>query len=293
MIRRIALSFALVAGLVYGQAAQPKPKSQKELEALQAIFNAQDPDVRITAVENLLTKFADTEFKAVVLQVAAASAQQKNDFEKMTVYSERTLEADPKNYGAMLMLASGIAQRTREFDLDKEEKLSKAEKYANTSIGLIKDAPKPRPDLADAEWEAAKKSYLAQAYESLGLAAMARKKYDDAAKQFETAITTSPDGSTYVRLASAYNQAKKPDQAIATLDKLNGVADVHPAIKQAAAQERNNAVKLKGGAGAATSPAAPAGTPAPGAPASGTPTPATPSSPSPSTPAAPATSPAK
>ncbi len=29
MIKRIALSFALVAGLVYGQ-AQPKPKSQKE-----------------------------------------------------------------------------------------------------------------------------------------------------------------------------------------------------------------------------------------------------------------------
>ena len=153
----------------YGQVAQPKPKSQKELEALQAIFNAQDPDVRIAAVENLLTKFADTEFKAIALQVAAASAQQKNDFEKMTVYAERTLEADPKNFGAMLMLSSGIAQRTREFDLDKEEKLARSEKYANSSIELIKAAPKPRPDLADAEWEDARKSYLAQAYEALGI----------------------------------------------------------------------------------------------------------------------------
>ena len=33
MIRRIAVSFALVAGMIYGQVAQPKPKSQKELEA--------------------------------------------------------------------------------------------------------------------------------------------------------------------------------------------------------------------------------------------------------------------
>src|SRR3954447_25962353 len=132
----IVLLFALVAGTVFGQ-AQPKPKSQKELEAIQAIFNAQDPDARIAAAENLLTKFADTEFKAVALQIAAASAQQKNDFEKMVLYSERTLEADPANYAAMLMLANGYALRTREFDLHKEEKLGKAEKYAKGALDLL------------------------------------------------------------------------------------------------------------------------------------------------------------
>src|SRR5687767_10308681 len=163
---RIALAFALVAGMVYGQ-AQPKPKSQKEIDALQAMFQAQDPDARIKAAEELLTKFADTEFKAIALQIAAASAQQKNDFDSMVLYSERTLEADPKNYGAMLMLANGIAQKTREFDLDKEEKLNRSDKLAKTAIDLVKVAPKPRPDLADADWENAKKSYLAQAYEAL------------------------------------------------------------------------------------------------------------------------------
>jgi hypothetical protein len=74
-----------------------------------------------------------------------------------------------------------------------------------------------------------------------------------------------------VRLAAAYNQAKKPDQALATLDKLNATPDLHPSIKAVAAQERNNAIKLKGGAGA-TAPAAPA---------------------TPTTPAPPATPPAK
>lgn len=262
MKTRIVLSFALVAGIALGQ-AQPKPKSQKELEAIQAMFNAQDPDSRIAAAEVLLTKFADTEFKAIALQVAAASAQQKNDFEKMVVYSERTLEADPKNYPAMLMLANGIAQRTREFDLDKEEKLTRAEKYANSALELVKAAAKPRPDLPDADWEAAKQSYMAQGYEALGLAAMVRKKYDAAATQFQAALTASPEASTMVRLAAAYNAAKKPDQAIATLDKLNATPDLHPSIKAVATQERNAAVKMKGGAAATpAAPAAPA-TPAP------------------------------
>jgi tetratricopeptide (TPR) repeat protein len=279
---RIALAFALVAGMVYGQ-AQPKPKSQKEIDALQAMFQAQDPDARIKAAEELLTKFADTEFKAIALQIAAASAQQKNDFDAMVLYSERTLEADPKNYGAMLMLANGIAQRTREFDLDKEEKLNRSDKLAKTAIDLVKVAAKPRPDLPDADWEMAKKSYLAQAYEALGLSAMVRKKYDEAATHFNAAITEQMEPSTVVRLAAAYNNSKKPDQAIAALDKLNGITDLHPAIKNVAAQERAAAMKMKGGS---STPAT--ATPSTTAPATG----AAPAS-TPATPAAPATQPTK
>jgi tetratricopeptide (TPR) repeat protein len=285
MRTRIAISFALVAGLALGQ-AQPKPKSQKEVEAIQAIFSAQDPDSRIAAAEKLLTDFADTEFKAIALQVAAASAQQKNDFEKMVVYAERTLEADPKNYAAMLMLANGIAQRTREFDLDKEEKLARSEKYAKSAMDIVKTAEKPRADIPDADWDNAKKSYLAQGYEALGLSAMVRKKYGDAATQFQAALDASPEPATVVRLAAAYNLAKQPDQAIAALDKLNTMADVHPTIKSAAAQERNNAVKLKGGAGAGA--AKPAATPTPGAvpTAPGAPVTPTPATPAPTTPPA-------
>jgi tetratricopeptide (TPR) repeat protein len=259
-ILRIAAPFALAATLAFSQAKQPQPKSQKEQEAVMAVFNAQDPDARIAAAEDLLQKFADTEFKAIALQVAAMSAQQKNDFEKMVIYAERTLEADPKNYSAMLMLSSGLAQRTREHDLDKEEKLARSEKYANSAMDLLKTAAKPNPQLTDEQWEGAKKDMTAQAYESLGLAAMARKKYDVAATNFKSAMDTGsqPDPATMVRLASAYNQLSKPDEAIAVLDKINALPDVNPQIKTVAQAERNNSMKLKsGGAKPASSTPAP------------------------------------
>jgi tetratricopeptide (TPR) repeat protein len=258
---RIAAPFAVAAMLAFGQAKQPQPKSQKEQEAVMAVFNAQDPDARIAAAEALLQKFADTEFKAIALQVAAMSAQQKNDFEKMVIYAERTLDADPKNYSAMLMLATGLAQRTREFDLDKEEKLGRSEKYAKEAMELIKTAAKPRPDLPDDQWEAAKKDFTAQAYEALALGAMARKKYDVAVTNFKASMDSAaqPDPATMVRLAAAYNNTGKPDEAIALLDKLNTIPDVNPQIKAAAQGERNNAVKIKGGA----KPPAPANAPPP------------------------------
>jgi tetratricopeptide (TPR) repeat protein len=259
---RAAGALALAGGLLLAQkpAKAPQPKSQKEVDAINAIFSATDPDARIAAAENLLTKFADTEFKAVALQVAADSAMRKNDFEKMVIYAERTIDADPQNFAAMLMLANGIAQKTREFDLDKEEKLQRSEKYARQAMDLVKVAPKPRPDITDEQWEAAKKDSMAQAHEALGLAAMVRKKYDVAATEFKTAteVGPSPDQATMVRLAAAYNLNGKPDDAIAVLDKLMAMPDLNAQIKQVAQNEKVNAMKLKSG-----SAKPPASTPAP------------------------------
>ena len=144
-MRTVAVGLVSAFALLAGQAAQtqapaggatstspvapqPKPKSQKEIDAIMAIQNALDPDSRIKAADELISKFADTEFKAFALYIATASAQQKNDFERTLLYGERTLEADPKNYGAMTIMAAALAQKTREFDLDKEEKLARAEK---------------------------------------------------------------------------------------------------------------------------------------------------------------------
>lgn len=274
---------ALIAGMLsaavlVGQAKQPKPKSQKEVEALMAIQNAPDPDARIAAIENLLTNFADTDFKPMVLQMAAASAQQKNDFEKMVVYSERTLEADPNNYAAMLMLANGYALRTREFDLDKEEKLTKAENYAHKALEILKTAEKPNPNITDEQWTNAKKDLEAQAHESLANAAVVRKKYDVAISEFKLATenTPSPDPAALVREASAYLDWGKPDAAIPILEKVQAMPDAHPQVKQAASQLKVKAVGMKnGGAKPAAAPATPAapGTAAPATPPAPTPTP--------------------
>lgn len=242
---RAGAAIFIAGTLLFAQKKQPQLKSKGEQEAYMAIANATDPDSRIKAVDEFLAKYADTELKSIALTIAAESARQKNDFERMVIYAERVLEADKESYTAMLMLASGIAQRTREHDLDREEKLTRAEKYANDSLNLLKTAEKPNPQIPDDQWAAVKKDFEAQAHEALGIAAAVRKKYDVAIQEFQTAAGLSPDPSLYVRLASAYNGAGKPDEAIATLDKLNAVPDLHPAIKQIAQNERNNAIKAK------------------------------------------------
>jgi tetratricopeptide (TPR) repeat protein len=252
----MALSMATAA--LCADQKPPAPKSKGEAEALQAMFGAQDPDARLKAADNLITKYADTDFKAMALYFEAVSYQQKNDFEKMVVFGEQAIQADPKQYAAMLMLAKGIAQKTREFDLDREEKLTKAEKYAKDGMAILKDAPKPNSQITDEQWEQGKKEYMAQGHEALGFAASVRKNYAVAIPELKEAVEEFPDPVTMVRLAAAYDQAKKPDEALPILEKVMAMPDLHPSVRQFAQAERVRATQLKSGG---TSPAPSAATP--------------------------------
>jgi lipopolysaccharide biosynthesis regulator YciM len=247
----------------------PQAKSPAEGQAFQAIFQAPTPDGRIKAAEDLLTKYADTEFKAIALQIIAASYQQKNDFTNTVIYAERLLQADPQSYIGMLMVATSLAQTTREFDLDREEKLAKVEKYAAAALEALKTAPKPNPTLSDQQWEETKKDFAAQVYEARALAALVRKNNDVAIAEFKKSIEMASfqDPTTKVRLANAYTRAGQYDNAVALLDEVLKAPDLHPQIKSVAQAERARALQAKSGGAKPEAPAAPAAPATPAQPA--------------------------
>jgi tetratricopeptide (TPR) repeat protein len=256
----LGVAFAIPA--TWAQKA-PQPKSQKEVEALQAIQKAAGPDAQLKAIDNVLENFADTDYKITLLQMGMQIAEQKGDFAMTVTYAERILETDPKNIFALATLALETVAHTREFDLDKDEKLAKAEKYANQAIANAKDAPKARPDLTDEQWNNIKKDMAAQAHDSLGRVAALRKKYDVSIAEFKTSLDVgaTPDSTTMVRLGDAYLQTSKFDEAISWFDKASAVPNAPQAVKSVAASRKLDALKMKekaaGGAKPATPPAAP------------------------------------
>jgi tetratricopeptide (TPR) repeat protein len=245
----LALSAGLLCLTVQAQPKAPAPKSKSEMEALQALQAAQgDPDKTIAACENLITKFADTDYKGIALFMEATAYEQKNDSEHAVIYAERALDANPQNFQAMLMLAKYYASHTRENDLDREEKLGKAEKYAKDAIATLKTMEKPNPQIPDEQWNDLKKDMTAEAYSDIGLGNLTRKKYDDAAGNFKQAVDTNsrPEPAYMVRLASALQSAGKNDEAIVWCDKVLADTNVHPQIKSLATNIRSMAVKAGG-----------------------------------------------
>ena len=266
ILRRVACATALfvfaipvVARQQTQQQAQPqqgpRPKSQKEADALKKVIAAQqakDWNGEIQAVNDVLENFADTEYKPLLLNMAMTAAQQKGDYPQTVIYGERALQADPNNILSTVMLAEVIAQHTRENDLDKEQSLKKAEDYANKALDLIKNSTAPPPGVAvpPDQWQQYKKDLAAQAHDALGQVAMLRKNHPQAIDYYKMALSeaSKPDPATMDRLAKAYLDNKQYDDTIATADKVLAVSDAPPVVKQFAQQLKDQATKLKSAA---------------------------------------------
>lgn len=245
---KIAIAGLLMLAASTVSMAQPKPKSQAEVTALQAMFAAlNDPDACIKAGEDVLANFANTEFKSVVLNTIADAYNRKGDSVKAITYGEQALAADPKNYQAMLLIAQSISAHVGTDDLDRDKRLAEADKYANQAIALIKDSPKLNGQATDEQWAMAKKDLTADAHQALGMSAVASKKYDVAIAEFKTALegAATPEPATMVRLGQTYNKVGKYDEALEILDKAMNAPNAPPAIKQFAQAEKVRATQAK------------------------------------------------
>jgi tetratricopeptide (TPR) repeat protein len=239
----------------------PRPKSQKESEALQKVLQAQQAsnwDGEIQAINYVLENFADTQYKNLLLSMAVDAAQAKGDYPQTIAFGEQAIQADPNNITARVTLAEVIAQHTRENDLDKEQSLKKVDDYANKAIDLLKNASTPPPGMNPANWPDTQKLLNSQAYDAMGQAADLRKKYSDAITDFQAAINADPTNTiAQARLAKALVDNKQYDEGIAQADKVLATPNLQQAIKAYAQQEKDRANKLK--IAAAKAPAKPAG----------------------------------
>ncbi|HVO99710.1 MAG TPA: hypothetical protein VMT15_16675 [Bryobacteraceae bacterium] len=237
--KRILAALLAVSALGMAQ----KVKSKKESEALIAIQGEKDPAAKIAKVDAFVKQFADTDFKTWAYTQAIHAAEQLNDSAKVIIYCDLTLESDPKSYDAMLSEAGELARTTRENDLDKDQKLAQAEKLVHQALEIIPTAPKPNPNLPDAQWEELKKEMLADGHRNLGMVAGVRKKYDVAIAELKEAVTipAQPDPTNYIRLATVYNDNKQPDEALAALAKVPSDPRLAPFIDR----EKKRAEALK------------------------------------------------
>ncbi len=195
---------------------QPQAKTKEEFEALQKLSDpALPPDQKISLSEEFLQKFPDSELKSFVYRKELEAYQQKNDFSKMREFGEKVLELDPEEAVTLILLASAIPERTRETDLDKEQKLSQAEEYARRALGAIDKLEKPSPQMLDADWDKLRNDARAQSHAAIGMVALQRKQFPAAETAFKKAVElqNQKDPVVYWRLGITYEFSKKYEEA--------------------------------------------------------------------------------
>ena len=228
------------------QITQEEAEAYQKIEAVQ-IQSMADIDRRIEVAEEFIAKFPNSTLLPFVYGINAESYQYKGDSVKAVFYYEEALKADPEDYNSMLMIALNIAQGTKEFDLNKEEKLTRATKLATDGLNLASAAEKPNEAVDQAQWDALKANDMARAHEALGMIAVVRKEYDKASTEFQSSLDTAadPQPAVYVRLGNALNEAGRPDEAITVLNKVIGIQGMPDVIKQVAETEKKRSEQIR------------------------------------------------
>jgi tetratricopeptide (TPR) repeat protein len=248
-----AMALAMVAAQGWGQQpaqpAGPHPKSQKEVDALkkvQADQQAQNWDAELTDINYVLENFADTEYKAMLLDMAIQAAQNKGDYAQTVAFAEQATQLDPNNIEAYVKLAETIAAHTRENDLDKDQSLKKVDTDAHKALDLLKTASAPPQGIPADQWPAYKKQLEGQVHDALGMADDVAKKFPESIEEYKAALASYSNPIILTHMAKAYIDAKQYDDAIATDDKVLAMADAPANVKQFAQQQKDSATKMKG-----------------------------------------------
>jgi len=244
-----ALIFAALPVAAQKAGQQPKPKSQKEVDALkkvQADAQANNFDQEIQDINYTLENFADTEFKNMLLNMAMEASEKKGDYANTIAYGEKVIQADPNDVTARVTLAQTISAHTRDTDLDKDQSVKKIEEYANKALELMKAGSGPPQGIDPAQWPAFQKQLEGEAHDALATAALLAKNYPKSIEEYKAASEAFPNPAILAHLGKAYLGAKLWDDAIANADKVLAAPDASAAVKQVAQQQKDAATKMKG-----------------------------------------------
>jgi tetratricopeptide (TPR) repeat protein len=186
------------AGQAAGQAAAPagkrppQAKTQPEFDAYKAAAALTDPAAQEKAAEDFATKFPDSELRVLVYKTVMHAYQQANNADKMMEMSQKVLTYDADDPEALLGVAQVLAERTRDTDLDKDQRLGEARKDAQRALVTVEtDIPSSGypPDKL-----AAYKNFLrSEAYAILGTLDFNAKAWANAEGNLRKSIDVFPD----------------------------------------------------------------------------------------------------
>ncbi len=229
-----------------GKPARVGPKEQEALQKVQTAVQAGNYAAELAAITEVLENFADTKFKATLLDYAMDAAERLNDPVQVATWYDRTIASDPNDIPARVIFAEVSAQQIRENDLDKAANVKKVNELAHKALDLIQSGGTTPAAVAPDQAEAYKKELAGRCWTAIGMTDVVDKRPADAVADYKKGLDVFPSSIVAVRLAKAYVDNKQYDDAIAMADKAMTMPDASAPVKAYAQQQKDLATKLKG-----------------------------------------------
>jgi tetratricopeptide (TPR) repeat protein len=226
----------------------PAAKTQEEFAAYQAAAAQQDAATAEKAADDFAAKFPQSDLRGLLYSTLMRRYQQTNDSDKTLQMARKVLIYDPNDPVALVMAATVLAERTRDNDLDREERYDESIKYAKKSLETINTDLLAPNNITPEQLAGIKKTLTSMAHSSLGMVYLDRKDDATAAQEFQQSISLSPPGEveplTYLRLALAQDHLKQYPEALASANKAVAGSPTTSPVSMLAKQEVDRLNKL-------------------------------------------------
>jgi len=239
----------------------PQAKTQPEFDAYQAAVAGTDPVVLEKNADDFAAKFPDSELRTILYRNVMRSYQNANNGDKMLDVGRKILKLDPDDPEALIGVAEVLTERTRDTDLDKDQRYDEAMQAAQRSIqtvdtDIIIPAGTPQEKV-----DTYKSTLRSTAYSIIGAIQLNSGKYTDAEASFHKSIDaypSSPDPVVVLRLAIALDKQNKYPEALKEANRAVELTQDNTSAGVMARRERDRLVQLTGGAAPPPASTAPA-----------------------------------
>ena len=241
----------------------PAAKAADEFAAYNAAASNPDTSAAEKAADDFAQKFPQSDLRGLLYGTIMRRYQQANDSDKTLEMARKVLTYEPNDPVALVMASTVLAERTREGDLDRDERYEEGLKYAQKALETTKtDLMVPNNATAQ-QIDSYEKMLESMAHSAIGMIDLNRKNDSEAAQEFQQSIALSSPGQveplTYLRLALAQDHLQQYPQALASANKAVDSAQANSPVAMLAKQEVDRLSKLTGNG--AASPANPASAP--------------------------------
>jgi tetratricopeptide (TPR) repeat protein len=234
----------------------PAAKTQPEYTAYQAVVALTDPAAQEKAADDFAAKFPDSELRVVVFKSVMHAYQQANNADKMRDMARKVLSYDADDPEALVGVSQVLAERTRDTDLDKDQRLAEARKDSERALVTV-ETDVPTAGQPQERVDAYKGFLRSEAYAIIGTLDFNNKAWASAENNFKKSIDAlpqNPDPIAVFRLSVALDMQDKIPEALKYANQAVDLTKAGTSAGDAARAEKDRLTKRSGAAPAQTPP---------------------------------------
>jgi len=230
--------------------AEEQAAAQKNPEDAQKIMAAV-AERSEKAADDFATKFPDSEVRVLLYKPAMRSYHNLNNADKTEAMGRKILSIDGDDPEALVMVADVIAERTRESDIDKDQRYDEAMKMAQKAMQTVETDTTFNPGTPQEKIDAYKALLRSNAYYVMGTVDFKKNNFAAAQANLQKSIDAypaEPDPVAVLRLALSLDKQDKYPDALKVANRAVELTQENTQIGTLARRERDRLQQLTGGA---------------------------------------------